>query len=116
MFALVHGFVMLVGADVLQPAVTVEFSPKHCLQSSKNIWKERCNSGKTCLQPKVQRHLISDAFEWINEIPIVAIHNRAKPQPNELAWTLTSGGVLGMTPPLPFAAKPRAVTGYTEPK
>src|SRR4029453_14026367 len=32
------------------------------------------------------RHLISDAHEWINEIPIVPIYYLAKPQPRERAW------------------------------
>jgi len=29
------------------------------------------------------RHLISDAHEWINEIPAVPIYCLAKPQPGE---------------------------------
>jgi hypothetical protein len=32
------------------------------------------------------RHLISDAHEWINEIPSVPIYYLAKPQPRERAW------------------------------
>ena len=32
------------------------------------------------------RHLISDAHEWINEIPTVLIYYLAKPQPRERAW------------------------------
>ena len=32
------------------------------------------------------RHLISDANEWINEIPIVPTYRLAKPQPRERAW------------------------------
>jgi len=28
-------------------------------------------------------HLISDVYEWINEIPIVPIYYLAKPQPRE---------------------------------
>src|SRR5271168_2239685 len=32
------------------------------------------------------RHLISDAHEWINEIPTVPIYYLAKPQPRERAW------------------------------
>ena len=32
------------------------------------------------------RHLISDAHEWINEIPTVPIYYLAKPQPREWAW------------------------------
>jgi hypothetical protein len=32
------------------------------------------------------RHLISDAHEWINEIPTVPIYHPAKPQPGERAW------------------------------
>jgi len=46
------------------------------------------------------RHLVSDAREWINEIPTVPIYYLAKPQPRErtrhnqrgkktlLSWTL----------------------------
>ena len=32
------------------------------------------------------RHLISDAHEWINEIPTVPIYYLAKPQPRERDW------------------------------
>ena len=32
------------------------------------------------------RHLISDAHEWINELPTVPIYYLAKPQPRERAW------------------------------
>ena len=32
------------------------------------------------------RHLISDAHEWINEIPAVPIYRPAKPQPRERSW------------------------------
>ena len=32
------------------------------------------------------RHLISDAHEWIIEIPTVPIYYLAKPQPREKAW------------------------------
>ena len=35
---------------------------------------------------KMIRHLISDAHEWINEIPTVPIYYLAKPQPRERAW------------------------------
>ena len=34
----------------------------------------------------MSRHLISDAHEWINEIPTVPIYYLAKPQPSEQAW------------------------------
>ena len=37
------------------------------------------------------RHLISDAHEWINEIPTVPIYYLAKPQPRERAWVLRRG-------------------------
>jgi hypothetical protein len=37
------------------------------------------------------RHLISDAHEWINEIPTVPIYHPAKPQPRERAWTELAG-------------------------
>ena len=32
------------------------------------------------------RHLMSDAHEWISEIPTVPIYYLAKPQPRERAW------------------------------
>ena len=32
------------------------------------------------------RHLISDAHEWINEIPTVLANDLAKQQPRERAW------------------------------
>jgi len=32
------------------------------------------------------RHLISDAHEWINEIPTVPTYHPAKPQPRERTW------------------------------
>ena len=32
------------------------------------------------------RHLISDAHEWMNEIPTVPTYYPAKPQPREWAW------------------------------
>jgi len=35
---------------------------------------------------KMPRHLISDAHEWINEIPTVPIYYLAKPLPRERAW------------------------------
>jgi hypothetical protein len=37
------------------------------------------------------RHLISDAHEWINEIPTVPIYCLAKPQPRERAWVYQRG-------------------------
>ena len=37
------------------------------------------------------RHLISDAHEWINEIPTVPIYYLAKPQPGERAWQIQRG-------------------------
>ena len=46
------------------------------------------------------RHLISDAHEWINEIPTVTICYQAKPQPRELAWDTQAEKktVLSLTP------------------
>ena len=35
--------------------------------------------------------LISDAHEWINEIPTVPIYYLAKPQPRERAWQKQRG-------------------------
>ena len=40
----------------------------------------------TLLGSQMPRHLISDAHEWINEIPTVPIYYLAKPQPRERAW------------------------------
>ena len=37
------------------------------------------------------RHLISDAHEWINEIPTVPTYDPAKPQPRERAWRSQRG-------------------------
>ena len=42
--------------------------------------------GKTTFQDsQTRRHLISDAHEWIKEVPTVPIHHLAKPQPRERA-------------------------------
>ena len=41
---------------------------------------------KRLLTSQMPRHLISDAHEWINEIPTVPIYYLAKPQPRERAW------------------------------
>ena len=38
------------------------------------------------VRQQMPRHLISDAHEWINEIPAVPIYYLAKPQPRERAW------------------------------
>ena len=40
---------------------------------------------------QMPRHLISDAHEWINEIPTVPIYYLAKPQPRERAWNKQRG-------------------------
>jgi len=37
------------------------------------------------------RHLICDAYEWINEIPTVPIYHLANSQPRERAWLETAG-------------------------
>ena len=37
------------------------------------------------------RHLISDAHEWVNEIPTVFIDYSAKQQPRERAWKTQRG-------------------------
>ena len=37
------------------------------------------------------RHLISDAHEWINEVPSVPSYLLAKSQPRERAWKLQRG-------------------------
>ena len=41
---------------------------------------------------QMPRHLISDAHEWINEIPTVPIYYLAKPQPRERAWNNNQRG------------------------
>uniref|UniRef100_A0A674HV84 Uncharacterized protein n=1 Tax=Taeniopygia guttata TaxID=59729 RepID=A0A674HV84_TAEGU len=38
------------------------------------------------LSSQMPRHLISDAHEWMNEIPTVPTYYPAKPQPRERAW------------------------------
>ena len=40
----------------------------------------------TLLVAETPGHLISDAHEWINEIPTDPIYCLAKPQPRERAW------------------------------
>ena len=42
------------------------------------------------------RHLISDAHEWINEIPTVPIYYLAKPQPRERTWEDQRGKKIAM--------------------
>ena len=37
------------------------------------------------------RHQISDADEWINEIPIVPVYSLEKPQPRERVWDNQQG-------------------------
>ena len=68
------------------------------------------------------RHLISDAHEWINEIPTVPIYYLAKPQRRERASqnqrgkkTLLESGLTGKDDPsgvsLVGALRPRKVSG-----
>ena len=40
---------------------------------------------------QMPRHLISDAHEWISEIPTVPTCYLAKPQPRERAWGIQRG-------------------------
>jgi len=35
---------------------------------------------------QISRHLLSNAHEWINEIPTVPIYDLAKPLPREREW------------------------------
>jgi len=42
-------------------------------------------------QYQMPRHLISDAHEWINEIPTVPIYYLANLQPRERAWNNQRG-------------------------
>ncbi|KAF1855323.1 hypothetical protein Lal_00048019 [Lupinus albus] len=62
------------------------------------------------------RHLISDAHEWINEIPTVPVYYPAKPQPRERAWrnqrgkkTLLSLTLAGRSPCFWTQGRPRSV-------
>ena len=53
------------------------------------VWKKKKVAALTAALLTVQlysRHLISDAHEWINEVPTVPIYYLAKPQPRERAW------------------------------
>ena len=60
----------------------VRLCPKTCgverIRPATRVWR----SGSS----QMPRHLISDAHEWINEIPTVPIYYLAKPQPRERAW------------------------------
>ena len=40
---------------------------------------------------QMPHHLISDAHDWMNEIPIVPPYYLAKPQPRERAWNNQQG-------------------------
>ena len=54
------------------------------------------------------RHLISDAHEWINEIPTVPIYYLAKPQPRERAWQNQRGKKTLLSLTLVRPTRPRA--------
>ena len=49
------------------------------------------NTSSQELPSQMPRHLISDAHEWINEIPTVPIYYLANPQPRERAWNNPRG-------------------------
>ena len=51
----------------------------------KEFNQARVNGGSN-YDSLMPRHLISDAHEWINEIPTVPIYYLANPQPRERAW------------------------------
>ena len=53
-------------------------SPRRLLRRDANRTRETGS--------QMPRHLISDAHEWINEIPTVPVYYLAKPQPRERAW------------------------------
>ena len=69
-------------------------SPPSRVGSSPSVGVKPNDGGKSLDLPCVHenansqmpRHLISDAHEWINEIPAVPIYYLAKPQPRERAW------------------------------
>lgn len=48
------------------------------------------------------RHLISDAHEWINEIPTVPTYGLANQQPRERAWLLMFLSSAGKEDPVEF--------------
>ena len=56
----------------------------------KEFNQARVNGGSNYDSLKVA-NLISDAHEWINEIPTVPIYYLAKPQPRERAWKYQRG-------------------------
>ena len=66
--------------------MTIVIKPLYYYTSSCNEGPPSLNSGNTSVNSQMPRHLISDAHEWINEIPTVPIYYLAKPQPRERAW------------------------------
>jgi hypothetical protein len=57
----------------------------HARMRKEDLWSTG-PGGVTLTGSQMPRHLISDAHEWINEIPTVPIYYLAKPQPRERAW------------------------------
>ncbi|KAK9212128.1 hypothetical protein WN943_001509 [Citrus x changshan-huyou] len=72
------------------PSPGVEQLTQNCALNVKvkKFNQARVNGGSNYDSLKVAkpRHLISDAHEWINEIPTVPVYYPAKPQPRERAW------------------------------
>ena len=63
---------------------------------------------------QMPRHLISDAHEWINEIPTVPIYYLAKPQPRERAWKKQRGKKTLLSLTLIFSVMLTEKVGYRE--
>ncbi|KAF4580256.1 hypothetical protein EYR38_004884 [Pleurotus pulmonarius] len=61
------------------------YNPEISLSGARVQWLVEHNSSVVS-GSQMPRHLISDAHEWINEIPTVPIYYLAKPQPRERAW------------------------------
>ena len=72
---------LMIGYDLVYGLIPErkEYMP---LERESTSVREACISSDS----QMPRHLISDAHEWINEIPAVPIYYLAKPQPRERAW------------------------------
>ena len=76
---------MMSGATA--PSVTAPAPRRRARHECPKFKQARVNGGSSYDSQSSQMcHLISDAHEWINEIPTVPIYRLAKPQPRERAW------------------------------
>ncbi|KAK2575432.1 hypothetical protein KPH14_000889 [Odynerus spinipes] len=72
------------------PVPGIHWSVDHRVQNADEVWPLNYSSDTLSVtftkNSQMPRHLISDAHEWINEIPSVPIYFLAKPLPRERAW------------------------------